>query len=139
MCIMGIEWRKSLSIGVDEIDNQHKELLQRFDRLLRACEEGRGKSELSGLLSFLDEYVVRHFRDEESIQRLRGFPGYEAHKQEHDYFIAKLRALQEEINSKGVAIHHVMETNNLLLKWLINHISKVDTELGKFLKSIAIS
>jgi len=33
---MGIEWRESLSIGVEEIDNQHKQLLPHFDRLLKA-------------------------------------------------------------------------------------------------------
>ncbi len=136
---MGIQWRDSLAIGVEEIDNQHKELLHHFDRLLKACEEGKGKSELASLLSFLDDYVVRHFKDEEAIQRLRGFPGYEAHKQEHDSFITRLRALKQEIAAKGVAIHHVMETNNMLLKWLINHISKVDTELGKYLRTIAAS
>jgi hemerythrin len=38
---MGIEWRESLSIGVEEIDNQHKKLLSHFAQLLKACENGR--------------------------------------------------------------------------------------------------
>lgn len=131
---MKIQWRDSLAIGVAEIDNQHKELLQRFGILLEACESGKGKEELAGLLAFLDEYVVRHFNDEEDIQRKKRFPGYPDHKQQHDSFIAKLEALKQEIRQDGVALHHVMETNNMLLKWLINHISKVDIELGRFLK-----
>ncbi len=131
---MGIEWRESLAIGVSEIDNQHKELLSRFDALLKACEGGKGLDELTKLLGFLDDYVVKHFSDEEGIQRLRHYPGYPDHKREHDSFVARLKALKQEIGTEGVALHHVMETNNLLLKWLINHISKVDVELGKFLK-----
>ena len=39
---MGIAWRESLAIGVPEIDRQHKELLSRFDSLLKACEAGKG-------------------------------------------------------------------------------------------------
>jgi len=35
---MGIDWRESLSIGVAEIDHQHKQLLSHFDQLLKACE-----------------------------------------------------------------------------------------------------
>ncbi len=39
---MGIQWRESLSIGNDAIDNQHKELLLRFNSLLEACQAGKG-------------------------------------------------------------------------------------------------
>jgi hemerythrin len=134
---MGIAWRESLSIGVEEIDNQHKQLLAHFDRLLKACETGKGLEELKRLLNFLDEYVVKHFKDEESIQRLRNYPGYEAHKKEHESFAARLKVLKQEISTEGVALHHLMETNNLLLKWLINHISTVDVQLGTFLKTLA--
>ena len=132
---MGIQWRDSLAIGVEEIDNQHKELLQRFNGLLAACEEGKGIGELKKLLVFLDDYIVEHFSDEEQLQRKSGYPDYAAHKKEHDGFIERVMAVKEEIHSEGVAVHHVMETNNMLLKWLLNHISKVDTELGKFLRA----
>lgn len=135
---MGIEWREALAVGVTEIDNQHKELLVRFDKLLKACETGKGMSELKELLVFLNEYVIKHFKDEEALQKLRSYPGYESHKNEHDHFVARIKALQEEIDREGVALHHVMETNNLLLKWLINHISTVDVELGKFIKTLHV-
>jgi hemerythrin len=135
---MGIEWRDSLSIGVIEIDNQHRQLLSHFDQLLKACEAGKGLEELKKLLGFLDEYVVKHFNDEESIQRLRNYPEYAAHKKEHESFVARLKVLKQEINTEGVALHHVVETNNLLLKWLIHHISTVDVQLGTYLKTLAV-
>jgi len=131
---MAIEWRESLSIGVDAIDGQHKELLQRFDKLLSACKDGKGIDELKSLLDFLSDYVLTHFRDEEAIQRQHQYPGHEEHKKQHDGFVVRLEALKQEIDTQGMAVHHVMETNNLLLKWLINHISVVDKELGKFLQ-----
>ncbi|MBT1073515.1 bacteriohemerythrin [Pelotalea chapellei] len=130
---MGIKWRESLSIGVETIDNQHKELLQRFDDLLCACKEGKGTDELKGLLDFLSGYVRTHFNDEEAIQRLHQYPEYEEHKREHESFVVRLKALQGEIGSERVAVHHVMETNSMLLKWLTNHISVVDKKLGQFL------
>jgi hemerythrin len=133
---MGIEWRESLSVGVEEIDNQHKQLLIHFDKLLKACESGQGLEELKKLLGFLDEYVIKHFKDEESIQRLRNYPEYAEHKKEHESFVEKLVNLKQEISVEGVALHHVMETNNLLLKWLVHHISNVDGKLGAYLKSL---
>jgi hemerythrin len=132
---MGIKWRDSLAIGVEEIDNQHKELLQHFDRLLTACEEGKGILELKNLLNFLDGYVRTHFNDEEALQQLWHYPGYEAHRKEHESFVERIKKLQLEIEAEGVAVYHVIETNNLLFKWLINHISRVDKELGRFLKT----
>ena len=132
---MAIQWRDSLAIGVEEIDNQHKELLLRFNGLLSACEAGKGIAELKGLMKFLDDYVIEHFSDEEKLQRKYDYPNYASHKKEHEFFIQQITAVQGEIDSEGVGVHHVMETNNMLLKWLLNHISKVDTELGKYLRT----
>lgn len=132
---MGIEWRESLAIGVEAIDNQHKELLLRFDRLLNACQAGQRVVELKRLQVFLEEYVHTHFNDEEALQRLHNFPGYEVHRAEHLYFIEQINKLKSETEEKGVSTHNVIETNNMLLKWLLHHISEVDTKLGAFLKS----
>jgi hemerythrin len=130
---MGIEWRDSLAIGVEAIDSQHKELLHRFNGLLVATEAGKGLDELKTLLAFLNEYVIEHFSDEEKLQLKYNYPDYSAHKREHDSFARKIKAVQEEINSEGAERYHVIETNNMLLKWLLNHISKVDIELSKFI------
>jgi hemerythrin len=131
---MGIQWRDSLAIGVEAIDNQHKELLLRFASLLEACHAGNGIDELKKLQGFLDEYVHTHFNDEEALQKLHRYPDYEAHRAEHHYFIEQLNKLKLETESEGVSTHHVVETNNMLLKWLLNHISKVDLALGVFLR-----
>jgi hemerythrin len=132
---MGIQWRDSLAIGVDAIDNQHKELLLRFDRLLAACNAGQGIEELKKLMGFLEEYVHTHFNDEEALQLLHRYPEYETHRAEHIYFIDKIKKLRAETQEEGISTHHVIETNNMLLKWLLNHISKVDTKLGAFIKA----
>ncbi|MDD2542092.1 MAG: bacteriohemerythrin [Desulfuromonadaceae bacterium] len=132
---MGIQWRESLSIGVEAIDNQHKELLDRFDRLLNACQSGKGVEELKKLQTFLGEYVHSHFSDEEALQRRHHYPEYDAHLAQHKYFIDQINTLEAETTLEGVSTHHVVETNNLLLKWLLNHISKVDKELGTYIQS----
>jgi hemerythrin len=46
--------------------------------------------------------VVKHFNDEESIQRLRNYPGYETHKKEHGSFVARLKVLKQEISTEGL-------------------------------------
>lgn len=131
---MGVKWHESLSIGVAAIDAQHKELVSRFDQLLDACEKNLGADELRRLLSFLDEYVIKHFHDEEELQLNNKYPGYEAHRKEHESFIVRINDLKSNICREGVTTHHIIETNNLLVKWLLNHISTSDTDIGRFLK-----
>jgi len=135
---VGIKWRESLSIGLEEIDNQHKEMLRRFDMLLTACEEGKGIQKMKDMLDFLDEYVQQHFNDEETLQQLHSYPDYAGHRKEHETFAGRIMKLREEIDKDGVALHHLIETNDLLFKWLISHISKADKEMGVFLKTVEI-
>ena len=52
---MAIEWTKDLETGVALIDEQHKELFDRVNKLLAASSQGRGKEEVGSLLGFLEE------------------------------------------------------------------------------------
>ena len=65
MSTMKIKWTSDLSVDVKEIDGQHKELFKRINNLDTAMKKGRAKEEVLGLIEFLDEYVVIHFRTEE--------------------------------------------------------------------------
>ena len=38
-----VEWTKDLATGVNEIDDQHKELLKNMNELLVACRHGKGR------------------------------------------------------------------------------------------------
>ena len=132
---MSISWREELAIGNMRIDQQHQELLQRFDTLLAACRRGEGRAELTRLLDFLDEYVVKHFGDEEALQRENGFPEFQNHQLLHLGFTKRLVDLKRTIRSEGeVQVDHVLTTNKMLLDWLVNHIATRDREFGRYLQ-----
>lgn len=57
---MILNWDNSFSVGEKNIDNQHKELFYRLNKLLEAMKQGKGKSEVINTLDFLEEYVIRH-------------------------------------------------------------------------------
>lgn len=137
---MGITWREDLSVGVAQIDDQHKELLTRFDQLLVSCKQGKGRDEVMHLMDFLDEYVISHFGDEEDLQKKSDFPDYVAHRREHEAFIGRIAELKKRMRADGgIQIDIVLDTNKLLLDWLIQHISVRDRELGRHLKSQSIT
>ena len=127
---MGIEWRPELAINVAEIDLQHQELFRRFDALLKACDSGQGQKEIASLLDFLSDYVQTHFRDEERLQASSGFPGYPEHRKQHQQFITRLQDLQRQLATEGSSLPVILQTNHMMVDWLINHISKLDRQIG---------
>jgi len=131
---MAVEWREYLAVGVREIDNQHKELFNKFNLFLQACDEGKGPEEVSTMLDFLDCYVVEHFATEERLQSVAGFPGYEEHRAHHRYFIDELAVLKRQAQGTERNLGVVLTTSRLLVGWLIEHISKLDKAFGRFLK-----
>ena len=134
---MAIEWNNNLTTGVEEIDTQHKELFSRFDRLLTACNEGKGKDEVMRLLLFLDDYIKSHFAAEEALQIGSNYPGYADHKEQHISFIKDVDRLESQFRTEGATLPLVIQTNQTLVAWLIRHISRVDMEFAEFLKGRA--
>ena len=132
---MSIEWRANLATGHEAIDNQHKELFSRFNRLLEACNRGKGKDEVGNLLDFLSDYVKSHFAAEEQLQVRNNYPHYRDHKKMHDDFMVSLKEVQDEFSSEGAGIAVVIKTNKMIVDWLVKHISGTDKELANFLCS----
>ena len=73
---MFMEWSNNLATGVPEIDNQHKEIINRVNSLSAACSEGKGKEEVLRVLLFLEEYIKEHFAAEERLQLRHAYPDY---------------------------------------------------------------
>lgn len=122
---MGIRWTKSLAVGIEAIDEQHKELFRRTGAFLDGL-EGRSRQEVGILLSYLRTYAVTHFGEEEEAMRESGDPGYEAHREEHDRFIREILALsreQEKPRGAGVAPG---ELGKRVRGWLADHVSRTD-------------
>jgi len=131
---MPIEWTSNLATGVTEIDDQHKEIFKRVNRLSEACSEGKGREEVLKLLLFLEDYVKEHFAAEEKQQVRSGYPGYAQHKSQHTRFIADIARLATAFRTEGATLSLVIMTNKTLTAWLVQHISKTDMELAAYLK-----
>jgi len=88
------EWREEMATGDEEIDSQHRELLRRINDLLQGVRALKGSEEIGKLLWFLKGYVRKHFWAEEELQLNCGFPGYLAHKAEHEAFYLEVKRAQ---------------------------------------------
>lgn len=132
---MSIEWSEKLATGNDEIDNQHKELFRRFKSLLDACHQQKGKDEVSKLILFLGDYVIKHFSMEEDLQKSCSYPGYLDHKKQHAGFTHNLKQLEQQFNLEGATVLLVIQTNQTMMDWLINHINSTDKKFAEYLRA----
>jgi hemerythrin len=134
---MQIEWKEELATGNELIDEQHKELITRIGALVAACGQGKGKQEISRLLQFMSDYVRSHFAAEEALQLKHNYPDYLAHKAEHGDFSLQLRALEQQFLTAGSTLPLVIQTNQSMVGWLMNHINGTDRKLADFLRAVA--
>lgn len=132
-----IQWNDKLATGIDEIDDQHKELYNRIDLLMEACNVGKGREEVARLLQFLTSYVKVHFESEEQIQVECGYPEYAEHHQAHRQFVQDIERLKHQFNEEGASLVLVIETNQMVAAWLTNHINKKDKALADYIRSTA--
>jgi len=132
---MSISWNAALEIGVEKVDEQHKQLFVALNDLIEAINNGHAMEKVNSLLGFLGGYVVQHFSDEEEIMRDAGYPDLESHQKIHSDFVVYFGKISDRIENDGLNDELVIEIKKKLFDWLWNHIGKVDRKLGLFIKN----
>lgn len=130
---MALSWDNSLELGVQEIDDQHREIFSHFEKLSSACQSGQGEVVLGEVLTFLDDYVAHHFSSEEALMERYRYPKLPEQREQHDIF----RQVIEELRSRsreGLHGHELsLEVDRQLVRWLIQHIRSFDRELAEYI------
>jgi len=127
-------WGDVLSVAVDEIDEDHRKLLNIFNVLNHSVAEGESSDYLAAVLEELVNCAVWHFSHEERLMLKYGYEGIEEHKVEHKELINSAKKLQREIlqADKPVAEEDVV----FLERWLAEHILTTDMRLGSYLSQV---
>ncbi len=126
-----ISWDDSLSVGVEEIDQDHRRLVELFNLLSEAVENRESADYIDALLVELISCTEWHFRHEERLMIRHGYDGMEDHKDEHIDLVDNVRDLQRRFYEA----HQTLTTENIsyLADWLTGHIVGVDMRMGYFL------
>ena len=124
-----IQWSDAFSVGIQEVDEQHKVLVGLLNQLHRAIREHHGRATSKEILDRLAEYTRTHFLLEESLMRVTHYPGFAIHKQQHEDLMHQVEALQRKVATENVAIS--FELLHFLRNWLVQHISDSDRRFGR--------
>lgn len=143
---MPIVWTKEYSIGVEEMDSQHKMLLIIINRIELIAQGNPNRvdfeSKVKSVIQELYNYTVLHFSSEEVILKMFNYPDFVNHKKQHDKFIEliegkkkNIEALLEEEKLSEV-VDEMNAIYNFLSNWLLTHIKKTDSEYTPFFDKI---
>jgi len=125
-----IAWDPSMTTGLEDIDNQHKQLIQWLNDLLDAMSMGRGRAEIAGVLEKLGGYTVMHFGHEEDCMTKYKCPVAAKNAAAHKDFIATFSALQADFEKNGPTAGLVVRVESELMRWLTAHIKGTDAQLA---------
>jgi len=135
---MAIVWRDQMSVGHDEIDHDHKTLIDLINTFEDTVNAGADRFRVLDVLGELKKYTTYHFAREERVQVRIGYPFHAAHVQEHKRLMAKLDRLSDELSSNLDPVIDDEEREviaTFLRSWLLDHIIEQDLRMRRYLPS----
>lgn len=130
-----ITWTDDLSVNIEEIDRQHKNLIgiiNKMDELIKTGSNAQ-RSQVRKIFAELVDYTSYHFKAEEELFQAHHYPGWEDHKKQHNDLAMQLLNLQISFAKGETEVSQ--EMMKFLNEWLINHILVSDKEYATFLRS----
>jgi hemerythrin len=121
------QWRQDWVLGLKEIDEQHRRLVETVNNLstlyLKLINNNKSDNttrvKLTGRLNLLYGDFEQHFRDEEKLMREVAYPHYKSHAHAHIMLLAELKSYCKRITSQDEALD--IGTLYSLKTWFITH------------------
>lgn len=126
-----LEWNGSLSVGVQSIDDQHRQLFELLDELQRANTEDREASLRLEIVDDLIDHTKIHLAFEETLLARHGYPDLVPHRAAHARLAAQVEVhaavAQSGAGPLGGELYFFLRT------WLNGHICGTDRLYSRFL------
>ncbi|HNC53576.1 MAG TPA: hemerythrin family protein [Accumulibacter sp.] len=120
------------TLGIEEIDRQHRQLFDCLERLEAWVGKGYGFAAACATVLSLQNYISNHFQYEESLLRSHSYPKLEEHIEAHRKIRAQVAHYAQQITDGGDVSS---ELCRLVRDWLLTHIGIDDFEYAKLLNS----
>jgi len=131
-----ISWEQNYSVGVAELDQHHKQLINMINELYFAMSQDRGQQLVNDIIKEMHEYAKMHFKVEESYMKQAGYLGSLQHIREHEWFVAKAQDMADRCEKGEFVLS--LEVIQFLSDWLKTHILQSDMKYAPALESKGI-
>ena len=124
-----LEWKSEYSVGVREIDEEHREMIELINTTYEKLENSAGAAEIEKFLGDIYAGIAAHFALEERIMQKAQYKEYQAHKEDHEDLLDQIHDMMDEFISDPDNGTQVLQTK--LVNWFSSHFATFDARLHK--------
>jgi len=130
---MIIEWNEEITSGLEEIDRQHKQIINQLNQIVYFFESPDSSKDLITCLLEFSKLIQAHFDYEEKLLAEYGYKGLKNHKAGHEEIADLVNSvimpamLDEDADIPAEPIIRIV-------RWFENHLKTEDTRYFKSIK-----
>lgn len=114
-----IQWSSEFELGNQQIDDQHRQLIDILNRLYKAFLKKQSDTVMAEILNKLNHYADIHFKTEEELFVKWNYKDIKNHQEEHQFYKRKIKEY-ENLADQQVSID--FSVLSFLKKWWTDHI-----------------
>lgn len=126
-----IEWREEYSIGLPEVDHEHRELIDAINRLHGEIGAGGSASGVVERLGGIHAAIAAHFALEEKSMVALRYDAYAVHKRDHESLLDEILDIRDGVVEEGR--YEPAALAQALTQWFREHFRTHDTRLHHWL------
>lgn len=128
-----IDWSDTLSVGVAEIDDEHRQFIARVNDLNQAIVECADKATVERLLDLMLMEATHHFWHEQQLLVEWKYPQRAAHAAKHAQLTAQFERVMKEFEQADVSFTWALKGLHIK-QLLIDHLLQEDMKFRDFLR-----
>ena len=126
-----VSWKDEYSVGVPDVDHEHREMIELINELDHSMGEEVSHDTVVETLGEIYANIAAHFALEERIMRRARYVDYEVHKQDHETLLDDLLDVIDSVDEEGrydrAALSHDLNV------WFSDHFRTHDAKLHRML------
>lgn len=128
-------WQENYSVGIFEIDRQHKHILSLIEMLRDQINNGMAPHGVHAIMKELISYAKEHFKFEEDLMFTYNYKDAVSHRDGHRHFLAQLKSMASE--KKASQPMEAKQILRLVENWFVGHIALEDQAYAGFVNTIS--
>ncbi len=131
-----LEWTDELSVGIPEVDEDHKRFIKLVNGLNQAILDRQGLAEIRKCMQLLLDDAEQHFAHEERLFKQWNYPDSDEHAEKHAQVTEELHAIKDEFNLKNTEYKWIA-AGLKIKEALIEHLMNEDMKYRDYYRSMS--
>lgn len=123
------DWTKELELGVPAMDAEHRQLVDKMNKVFDLDQQQAGKVRVGAAMQDLGAFVKKHFADEEAHMQQIAFPDLKRHQAIHADLLKRFGEHVASFDSGDGRVAPAVF--RFLVSWLASHIKGIDRKYAE--------